>query len=393
MDKRNSSFLLLAYLCISTLLSLSMWMLLLLPQHLAQNHWSSQKIGWAMGVFFLMYLGAQMLAGNLAQRIGNVPTALVGTGLAILGGLLYLSSLHTLNLLFVARVFHGIGAGMIQAGVIIHLIESVPPHLKGPMIGYYGLPGFVMLGAGPYLAQFLQERWELQATFYVLLLNFAATAAVLLTLPRPLVPPRRLRRFFRAMKVNFPRLKSILTFSLIFGFCISSWHSFLAPAVSHIGQIAVSSFGLGYAAGAITARLSISRTLGQHRRRLAAISGLILFALLLSVLPHLDRPWLFAAAGLLCGATHGAYYPALSSFAAERFHSLVPGHGISLYISASSLGMFLGPPFWGAFADNTDYYWMFAVAGAVLASATVVYVASEWRRHADSSPVSFQKSN
>ena len=206
-----------------------MWMLLLLPQHLAQNHWSSQKIGWAMGVFFLMYLGAQILAGNLAQRIGNVPTALVGTGMAILGGLLYLSSLHTLNLLFVARVFHGIGAGMIQAGVIIHLIESVPPHLKGPMIGYYGLPGFVMLGAGPYLAQFLQEHWELQATFYVLLLNFAATAAVLLALPRPLVPPRRLRRFFRAMKVNFPRLKSILTFSLIFGFCISAWHSFLGP--------------------------------------------------------------------------------------------------------------------------------------------------------------------
>ena len=333
-----------------------------------------------MGAFFLMNLCARILAGTLAERIGNVPTALVGAGLGTIGGLFYLGSPRALDLIFLARLFHGVGAGLVSAGVLIHLIETVPSQLRGRMMGYFGLPGFLMLGAAPFLSEFLQSRWGIQATFYVVLLTFVLAALPLLALPRPLVPRKRLRKFSRAMKVNLPRLRSILVFSFLFGLCVSSWQSFLAPAVGHLGTRMVSAFGLGYGTGALTSRLGISRTLEQGRRRLIAISGLVPFGLLLAVLPHMDRPWSFATVGFLCGAIHGVYYPALSSIAAERFHALVPGHGLSLYISASSIGLFIGPPLWGILADHTNYIWMFAAAGAILASATCLYVASEWGR-------------
>lgn len=379
MNRRGNPFLLCAYLSISALLGLSIWLLLLLPQYLAQHHWSSQKIGWAMGAFFLAHLCTQTFGGNLTKRFGNVRTALGGTIIAILGGLFYLGSLRVLDLLIVARVLHGAGTGLILAGVLIHLIESVPAHLKGRMIGYFGLPGLVMLGAGPFISQILQNHWELWATFCVVSLAFVAVALILLMLPRPLVRRRGRRRFFIGMKLNFPRLKPVLFFALLFAFCLSAWQSFLAPAVSQIGMAAVSTFGIGYGTGAVISRLGISPGLEHGRRRLVAISGLVPYGLLLALLPQLDHLWQFTIAGLVCGVIHGVYYPGLSSIAVERFHPLVPGHGMSLYISASSLGLFMGPPVWGTLVDNTNYSWMFAVAGMLLGSTTIAYLAAEWR--------------
>src|SRR5947209_1845414 len=68
-----------AYLQISALISLSVWMLLLLPDFLAQKGWSSQKIGWAMGSYFSVYLLVQILAEHIANRYGNINTALIGS--------------------------------------------------------------------------------------------------------------------------------------------------------------------------------------------------------------------------------------------------------------------------------------------------------------------------
>jgi MFS family permease len=86
---------------------------------------------------------------------------------------------------------------------------------------------------------------------------------------------------------------------------------------------------------------------------------------------------------------HGIYYPSLSSIAAERFHPLHAGQAMSLYISASALGMFVGPPIWGALADRTGYPLMFVLAGAVLAVSALTFVFfqrrfSEGRRASES---------
>ena len=50
------------------------------PHFLQERGWSSQRIGWAMGCYFLVNLVSRILAGPIADRYGNVPTALVGVG-------------------------------------------------------------------------------------------------------------------------------------------------------------------------------------------------------------------------------------------------------------------------------------------------------------------------
>ena len=85
------------------------------------------------------------------------------------------------------------------------------------------------------------------------------------------------------------------------------------------------------------------------------------------------------------GSGHGTYYPSRSSLAAERFHPLHTGQGLGLYMSASALGMFAGPPIWGAIADRTSFSLMFLLAGSAISVGTVVFVAGQSRaRHLSS---------
>ena len=369
---------LIAYLGISGLLSLGNWILLLLPNYLAERHWSSQEIGWAIGCFFLVNLVFQILSGPLAHRRGNLSTALAGSGLGFAGGIFYLGTFWHTGLIFPARVFHAAGAAMVFAGALMELVKSVPPRLRGRMIGYYGLPGFVMMGVGPITSEWFVYRWGFATIFGAIILIYAVLALILSRLPRPLatgVPPQP---FSEAFRDSVLRLRSILVLSVFFGLCFSAWNSFLAPAVRSVGPGAVSSFGLGYGIGAVVTRLCTSNWLESPSRRLASISTLLLYSLSLALIPFAVTIWHLIILGLVCGMVHGTYYPSLSSIAAERFHPLHAGQALSLYVSASGIGMFVGPPLWGAVVDLAGYRVMFAASGVVLALNAILFVA--WQR-------------
>lgn len=379
MSLNKENFKLFAYLSISALLSLTMWMLVLIPDHLARQGWSGQRIGWAMGIFFILSLFSRIFSGHLADRIGNVPTALIGTATALIGSLCYLAALRWPDAIFVARALHGAGATMVAVGALFHLVQSVPQELKGRMMGYFGLPGFVMMGVGPFVAEALQNFWGIAGTFSLILVAFVMVGVILRHVPRPLAP-RGTRResFTHAFKANFPNLRPVIFFSFCFGLGFSAWNSFLAPTVSWIGAGAISAFGAGYGTGAFSTRLTISQHLDTGRRRGIAISSLALYGVGLALIPHADRAWQLGLLGFCCGMSHGVYYPALSSIAAERFHPLHTGNAMSLYLSASSLGMFLGPPLWGLVSDRLNTDWMFAAAGGFMICATVVFVISRF---------------
>jgi MFS family permease len=75
---------------------------------------------------------------------------------------------------------------------------------------------------------------------------------------------------------------------------------------------------------------------------------------------------------------HGTYYPGLSSIAAERFHPLHAGQGLSLYLASSALGVFVGPPIWGTIVDRAGYVPMFPVAGLSMVVGTCVFLFSQY---------------
>ncbi|MBM3801002.1 MAG: MFS transporter [Acidimicrobiia bacterium] len=376
----QDSFRLAAYLQISALISLSVWMLLFLPDFLVRQGWSSQKVGWAVGSYFSIYLLMQILAGQLANRYGNITTALIGAGLGVAASISYMLALKWPNTIFAARMLHGSASALVTIGVVSHLADSVPVRLKGRVLGYFGVPGFVMLAAGPSLSEILRKASGVGGAFAAVFAIYLILISILRHLPESLqredLPSEPLVHMLRE---NFRRLKSILAYSFGFGFCCSVWQSFLAPSLSHLGAGAVSIFGVGYGAGAIVSRLGISQRLEVGSRRLGAIASLSAYGACLALLPQSARIWQLGILALLIGLCHGVYYPALSSLATERFHQSGTGAAMSLYMSASSLGHFLGPPLWGLLADLTEFQWIFAAAGATLVVASLAFVANERR--------------
>jgi len=377
---RQEAFRLTAYLQISALISLSIWLLLFLPEFLVQQGWSSQKVGWAVGSYFSVYIVVQILAGQIANRYGNITTAVAGAVIGIAASFGYLLALKWPNMIFLGRMLHGSGTALVISGAVFHLSDSVPVHLRGRMLGYFGLPGFVMLAAGPSLSEILKKFGGIGGTFAGVLVIYLTLVVILRRLPASLqredLPSEPLIHTF---KENFFRLRSILVYSFAFGFCYSVWQSFLAPSLNHLGAGAISTFGVGYGAGAVVSRLGITQRLETGSRRLAAIASLSVYGLCLAMLPQSLQIWHLGVLALLIGLSHGVYYPALSSLAAERFHRSGTGTAMSLYMSSSSLGQFIGPPVWGLLADLTAYGWIFGAAGGTLVVATVVFVISERR--------------
>jgi MFS family permease len=372
-----------AYLAIAGLISLAIWILLPIPNFLALRGWSSQRTGWAVGTYFIASLIAQIVAGYIADRFGNIRTAVWGAGVGCVAGLTYLGAFWLADLMFPARVLHAVAASLISGGALIELVGSVPVEVRGRMMGYFGLPGFVMLGGGPVLSEWFVYRWGFLACLGAVLVIFVMIRLILMTLPASIASGHGTVRepFRKAFRDSFPALRPVLAYSVVVGLCFASWQAFLAPAVKSLGGGAISKFGFGYAAGAVATRLGLSHHLDTGAKRLAGIATMVAFSAALAAIPQVGQARYLIGLGLVCGMSHGIYYPSLSSLAAERFHPVHGGQAMSLYFSASSLGMFVGPPIWGALADVAGYRVVFAVAAAVLAAATGGFVYYEWRQH------------
>ena len=370
---------LLSYLGVSSFLALSMWMMLLLPHLLESHGWSSRKIGAAMGCYFLVNLLTLAFSGRFADRYGTKATSMAGVALGISSGFLYLTAIEVHDLIFVARAVHASGTALVMTGAMVQMIQSVPIQLRGRMLGYFGLPGFVMLGLGPAISEWLVYRWGFDAVFVALIVVFALIGFLLYRLPgSTLVGKNSPIRLMQALRLSFPALRPILFFSAFVGLCLSTWQSFLAPTVRSLGPGAVSNYGIGYAIGAVITRGGISHLIESRASRLVGISTLFLYGTGLTLIPLVNQSSHLALVGFMCGSSHGLYFPSLSSIATDRFHPTHTGQGLSLYLSASSLGMFIGPPVWGLIADQTGHASIFSAAGSLLALGTTVFIAWLW---------------
>ena len=357
-----------------------MWMMLLLPNFLESHGWSSSKIGSAMGCYFLVSLVAVAFSGRFADRYGTAATSMAGVALGMSSGLLYLTAIKVPDLIFVARAVHAAGAALAMTGAMVQMIQSVPIALRGRMLGYFGMPGLVMLGLGPAISEWLVYRWGFEAVFVAIIVVFALIGFVLYRLPGSTLGGRNAPvRLMEALRLSFLALRPILFFSAFVGLCLSVWHSFLAPTVRSLGPGAVSNYGIGYAIGAVMTRGGVSHLIESRASCLVGISTLVLYGTGLTLIPLVNQSSHLALVGFMCGISHGLYYPGLSSIAADRFHPMHTGQGLSLYMSASSLGLFIGPPVWGLIADQTGYASVFTAAGPLLALVTTVFIALLWR--------------
>ncbi|MEO5940168.1 MAG: MFS transporter, partial [Candidatus Limnocylindrales bacterium] len=143
--------------------------------------------GWVFSGFFLGNLLGIAVAGLLIDRGGLVRPFVLGIGLFSIG-LLIGGLAPTMDVLVVARVIQGFGAGAIPAVAYVSIGRAMPERLRPQMFATLStawiLPGVL----GPILAPAVTELWNWRIVFLGLLPLIAISASLTLPSIRAVAP-------------------------------------------------------------------------------------------------------------------------------------------------------------------------------------------------------------
>jgi MFS family permease len=143
--------------------------------------------GWVVSGFFLGNLLGIVVAGMLIDRGSLVRPFLAGIGLFSIG-LLIGGLAPSMEVLVIARVVQGFGAGAIPAVAYVSIARAMPEHLRPRMFATLStawiLPGVI----GPVAASFVTSLWNWRIVFLGLLPLIAVAAVLTLPAIRAVVP-------------------------------------------------------------------------------------------------------------------------------------------------------------------------------------------------------------
>ena len=338
------------------------------------------SVGTVIGAYTVSYAVSQLVAGLLADRLGNLRLIKAGLLLMDLGsGIFAFTADFTLAL--VGRFLMGIAGGLLYVPALSYMLAAFGRAERGKAMGV--AQGGI--GAGIVLTILLMPPLflavGLTAAFAVL-----PVAALVLWLGQMLVVPE-LAPESRQSSGSVRALARDRDFWLLFvGFAFVGMLAQTA-VLSWLPTYLRQEFAFGVAeAGAAGATVAagfmvfspifgvLADRVGSRLQVMLAGSliGLAGFAMLL--LTH--DPWLAIAAGLLVSAGMGATIAMQVVYAGERFAAIGAGTAIAIVNTGGQLSQSLDGPFYGAILDLglgwTPVWLIAAVLGALRVGAVLL---------------------
>jgi MFS family permease len=200
-----------------------------LPIYLRELGTNRQEIGIVMGSFAIGLLLFRPWLGKLADRRGRKIVLLIGTLVAAIAPLGYLT-IKSIPLLMVVRAFHGISLAAFATGFNALVADIAPPEKRGEIIGYMSLVNPIGFAIGPALGGYLQSEASHNVLF--LIASELALVAVLGIVPIFNPPLPKLKRtetkdtqFWKILWS--PRVRTPSIIMLLIGLAISAIHIFI----------------------------------------------------------------------------------------------------------------------------------------------------------------------
>jgi MFS family permease len=134
-----------------------------------------------MGCFAIGLLASRTWLGKVADRRSRKIVILIGTLVAALAPVLYMS-VHSIYGLASIRAFHGISIAAFTIGYSALVVDLSPIQYRGTLIGYMNLAVPVGMSIGPALGGFLQasgKQYFPQGTGYEVLFGISAICGVI----------------------------------------------------------------------------------------------------------------------------------------------------------------------------------------------------------------------
>lgn len=137
-----------------------------LPKIMASFGVGLDKIQWVVTAYMLAMAVALPTSGWLADKFGYKRLYFIGLFLFTLGSALCGKASNE-NMLIVARVIQGLGAGTIQPLGMAIISREFPPHQRGIALGFWGISAAASVSFGPLIGGFLIDRFSWPLIFDV----------------------------------------------------------------------------------------------------------------------------------------------------------------------------------------------------------------------------------
>ena len=344
----------------------------LFPVYVSQKGATNFQLGLIVSGFTISQFLVQPFFGGLSDRYGR--KAFMVAGLACYGIVASLYVLaESLTQVFLIRLLHGVGAGMIWPALSAFIIDESPVNRRGESIGFISAMEMLGFAAGPLAGGFLYSLGGMSLPFWgCSLLAFAGMALIWGLVQEKPLPHRKekvgfFERYgFASLRIPDIRLLCLIGFgeSFAWGLIIT-----LLPVIAsnlgvppeRIGWL-FSSYFIFY----ILLQWPVGKWSDRKGRKKPIILGMSIYTLSILILSQGGDLFHFLLVLAIAGAGLGIYSPSVRVAVADLASEKVRGASLGIFITTRMLGFFLGPNLSGYMADRFGEGFPFLTAAGFL---------------------------
>jgi MFS family permease len=338
----------------------------------------AQWLGLLSASFALVPLLLAVPSGQAADRFGERRVLLVGAGLLVVAGLVFVWRGHDVAGLVVANVVLGTGHLCCMVGQQALIANTARPGTYDTAFGYYTFSASLGQSVGPGLIVAFGGRNLIPDTQQIFV-GAAVMTGVLFVCTLLIRDPARsssVERHHDDGVSQLVRLPGLMRAIVISGMVVASVDISVVylPALGAERELASGVVGLLLtvrAVAAMTTRLflgRLSRRVGRHR---LLVSSLVVSAVGFAVVPIPMPLWALAVVMVIIGIGLGIGTPLTMAWVAEATPSGLRGRAMSLRISGNRLGQVVVPSTVGALAAGLGAAGVLWVTAGALTAAGV----------------------
>ena len=371
-----------------------------LPAYLDSIGINQQQLGLIIGAFAVGLLVTRPTLGKLADARGRKVVLLIGTAVAAIAPLGYLT-VTSIPWLMLIRAFHGISIAAFTTAYSALVVDLAPPKQRGEIIGLMSLTNPVGVALGPAIGGYLQV-FGLYSTIFWISIGGGAIAfisASRLREPRQEiksellgdVDPHQIDKPIATRDIGVasaiekntsvwqtltnPALSIPALILLLIGFPFGAIHTFMPLYIeaSHINF----NPGLFYTIAAIasfSARSVIGSRSDQYGRGIFIAGSLCCYTAGIACLATATGEISFIFGAILEGLGSGTLIPMTVALVSDRSLPQHRGQVLSVCITGLDVGIAIAAPVFGIIAKDFGYHVIFMIGTGMAASAIVVFL-------------------
>lgn len=324
---------------------------------------SDETVGFAIGIFSFVALGARLFSGKLADTRGRKNTFAIGLLCCALAGVTYLAPLGLAGV-YLARVMQGFGEAFLYTGAATWAIEIAGVQRSAQALGYVSSGIWGGMSAGPVLGAWVGSFQHAALTQTVLaLMGFALLVRV----------PERYKP--HPHPTNRPWLpRSIIAPGLAVGFVNVHYPVVTGFMILHLSQHGTSGRAAftAYAVVILFSRFFLGSLPDRVHPKLTYYTGLSFMTIGLLAIAASPPPLIAIGAAAILG--FGFSFPWSSVVSTVLRRTLDREHGSAIGMLGAFYDLFVGIGSFaaGAVSDHYGYASAFEMAAAALGLAAII---------------------